>query len=133
VDGGHPREGGRARENPPRPLSLKTQGPSAVVGSARFSAQEALNAARTHGYSQVVVEIDLPGKSVAEVRAKWDVKGDGPNAQDLAPVYDGDIVATVNVVCADGVYVIPKPRSPSRTGVAPSVHSPSNDDQKDKR
>lgn len=115
--------------NPPRPLSLKSHSTAANAGSARFAAQEALIKARTQGYTQVEVSVSMPGKTVAEVKAAWDVKADVPGAHDLGPYYDGKIVAKLVIRCSDGVWSPPK--GPARTGPAPNL--PKSDDEKKKQ
>ena len=108
--------------NPPRPLSIKAHSVDANAGSGRFAAQEALVKAKTNGYTQVEVEISLPGKTVAEVQAAWDVGPTRPGDHPLAPVYEGDVVAKVTVRCSDGVWVVPK--GPALTGVVPQSRRP---------
>ncbi len=71
----------------------------------------------------------MPGKTVAEVKAAWDVKADVPGAHDLGPYYDGKIVAKLVIRCSDGVWSPPK--GPARTGPAPNL--PKSDDEKKKQ
>ena len=114
--------------NPPRPLSLKSHSVQANAGSARFAAQEALLKAKTHGYSQVEVEISMPGKTVAEVKAAWDVKPDIEGAHDLGPYYEGTTIAKITIRCSDGVWTPPK--GPARTGPAPNLGHHDDDRKK---
>jgi hypothetical protein len=105
--------------NPPRPLSLKSHTFDAIANSARFSAQEARAKGKAHGYSQVEVEISMPGKTVAEIKAAWDVKPGIPGAHDLGPYYQGSTIAKITIVCSDGIWVPPK--GPPLTGVPPRL------------
>jgi hypothetical protein len=114
--------------NPPRPLSLKSHSLGANAGSARFAAQEALIKAKTHGYSQVEVEISMPGKTVAEVKAAWDVKPDIPGAHDLGPYYEGKTIAKITIQCSDGVWTPPKGKA--LTAPAPNLKQPEDDKKK---
>lgn len=97
---------------PPRPLSLKSHSAGANAASARFAAQEALLKAKTQGYSEVEVEISMPGKTVAEVKAAWDVKPNIPGAHALKPYYEGATVAKITIQCLNGEIWIP-PKSTS--------------------
>ncbi len=110
--------------NPPRPLSLKSHSVDAIANSARFAAQEALAKAKAHRYSQVEVEIWMPGKTVAEVRAAWDVKADLPGAHDPGPYFEGTTIAKITIRGSDGVWSPPK--GPALTGVVP--HRPQHRD-----
>jgi hypothetical protein len=112
--------------NPPRPLSLKSHSTGAIANSARFAAQEALIKAKTHGYSQVEVDISMPGKTVAEVKAAWDVKPDIEGAHDLGPYYEGTTIAKITVRCSDGIWAPPK--GPAQTGVPPPLPHQRRDD-----
>lgn len=103
--------------NPPRPLSIKAHSLDANAGSARFAAQEAVVKAEANGYTQVEVEVSMPGKTVAEVKAAWDDGPTRPGDHPLAPVYKGNVVAKVTIRCSDGVWVVPK--GPALTGVVP--------------
>ena len=115
--------------NPPRPLSLKRHSHAANAGSARFAAQEALIKAKAQGYTQVEVSVAMPGKTVAEVKAAWDVKADVPGAHELGPYYDGKVVAKLEIRCNDGVWSPPK--GPALSGPAPNF--PKSDDEKKKQ
>jgi hypothetical protein len=114
--------------NPPRPLSLKTHSMGANAGSARFAAQEALIKAKAQGYTQVEVSISMPGKTVAEVKAAWDVKPDIPGAHDLGPYYEGKTIAKIEIRCSDGVWSPPKGKA--LTGPAPKLGTSDDDKQK---
>jgi hypothetical protein len=98
---------------PPRPLSLKSHSAGANAASARFAAQQALLKAKLHGYSQVEVEIAMPGKTVSEVKAGWGVKPDIHGAHDLAPYYEGTTIAKIIIQCSDGVWSPPKGKAPT--------------------
>lgn len=102
---------------PARPLSIKAHSAEANTGSARFAAQEALTKANNHGYTQVEVEISIPGKSVEEVKAGWNIGPTRPGDHPLGPYYQGTTVSKITIQCADGVWVVPKP---VLTGVAPA-------------
>ncbi len=94
--------------NPPRPLSLKSHSPDANAGSARFAAQQALLKAKAQGYSQVEVDVSMPGKTVAEVKAAWDTPPTRPGDHPLSAVYEGNVIARIIVRCADGIWIVPK-------------------------
>ena len=111
--------------NPPRPLSLKSHSAQANAGSARFAAQQALLKAKTHGYSQVEVEISMPGKTIAEVKAAWDVKPDIKGAHDLGPYYEGTTIAKITIQCSDGVWTPPKGKA--LTAPAPNLTQPEDE------
>jgi hypothetical protein len=114
--------------NPPRPLSLKSHSLDANAGSARFAAQEALAKAKAQGYTQVEVSIEMPGKTVAEVKAAWDVKADVPGAHELGPYYEGKVIAKLEIRCKDGVWSPPKGKVLS----GPAPNFPKSDDEKKK-
>ena len=93
------------------PLSMKTLQPESTVARARYHTEQALVAARAQGYSHVRVEVLLTSRDVAEVQALWDVVGPGRPANapaELQPVYDGDIVHSVTIMCRDGVWSPPR-------------------------
>ena len=97
---------------PPRPLSLKSHSAGANAASARFAAQQALLKAKTHNYTEVEVEISMPGKTVAEVKAAWDVKPNIEGAHDLGAYYEGTTVAKITIQCRNGeIWVPPKSTS----------------------
>src|SRR5262245_23213231 len=116
--------------NPPRPLSLKSHTTGANAASARFAAQQALIKAKAHGYSQVEVSVSMPGKTVAEVKAAWDVKPDIPGAHDLGSYYEGDTIAKLQILCSDGVWSPPKGRA--LTGPAPKLGTSDEEKKKTK-
>jgi len=114
--------------DPPRPLSIKAHSPDANAGSARFAAQQALIKAKANGYTQVEVEISMPGKTVAEVKAAWDVGPTRPGDHPLGPVYEGTVVAKITIQCSDGVWTVPK--GPALTGAVPGGTSPGEKNKK---
>lgn len=111
---------------PPRPLSLKSHSAGANAASARFAAQQALLKAKTHGYSQVEVEISMPGKTVAEVKAAWDVKPEIPGAHDLGPYYEGTTVAKITIQCSGGEVWTP-PKAKAVTAPPPNLGHPADE------
>ena len=112
---------------PPRALQVKTGGPAADAGWPRTMAQRARASADAAGYSHVEVEISMPGKTVAEVRAGWDAPPQ-PGHDAHGPVYDGDILSRVTVRCSDGIFTPPREVVPGGTpptgGVPPTGSGP---------
>jgi hypothetical protein len=70
----------------------------------------------------------MPGKTVAEVKAAWDVKADVPGAHELGPYYEGKVIAKLEIRCKDGVWSPPKGKALS----GPAPNFPKSDDEKKK-
>jgi hypothetical protein len=111
--------------SPPRPLSLKDAVPEARANLARKMAADALEAAKDNGYSHVEVHIDMPGKTVQQVKAAWDAApllGTDPIP---GPAFEGSIIAKIVVWCSDGRWVqTPQLVGPAKTGVSPAPARP---------
>jgi hypothetical protein len=104
--------------NPPRTLSLKHGGVEAHANYARFAAEQAYQAAQTHGYSHVEVHIRMEGKTVAEIRAAWDMPPPQATQQAGGTVFDAaGTIARYIIQGTDGVWVVEPPLSgPPLTG-----------------
>ena len=95
--------------NPKRPLQLKTMKMGANAEAPRGMAQIALGNAKNAGYSGVEVEIFMPGKTVDEVKAAWNVTPTVKNAHELLDYYESDVIEKITIMCKDGgVWEVPK-------------------------
>lgn len=104
--------------DPPRPLSLK----EANIKYARLRAQQALELARTHGYSHVEVHIRVKGSTVGEIQSAWE--NIPPETKTpLSPVFDSaDTVSRIVIQADEGVWVLkPELKGPSLPGVGVPV------------
>jgi hypothetical protein len=114
--------------NPPRPLSLKNAVESARPNLARKMAGDALIEAKQSGYSHVEVHINMPGRTVAEIKVAWDAPS--PVRTDPIPgaAFEGSTVARIVVQAKDGMWTIDPPLTGKpRTGVSPV---PAREDRK---
>lgn len=113
--------------NPPRPMQLKNASPKAHPNLARKMAGDALLKAENAGYSKVEVFIDMPGSTVAEIKAAWDAPP--PVATDPlpGPAFKGDIVRRIRIWAKDGEWTLTPPLAPARTGVSPDPARPDPD------
>ncbi len=117
--------------NPPRPLSLKAAVPEANANLARKMASDAMRAARDSGYTHVEVHIEMPGRSIAQIKAAWDAPPPLPTDPLPGPALEGDVIAKVVVRAADGEWVLRPPLSgPALTGVAPLPAQPAREKEK---
>jgi hypothetical protein len=116
---------------PARPLSLKSAVPQAHPNLARQFASDALDAAKRTGYTHVEVRIDMPGSTIAQIKAAWD--GPPPRATDPipGPAFEGSVVARIIIHGSDGEWTLTPPLAgPARTGVSPIPPQPDPDKQK---
>ena len=72
----------------------------------------------------------MPGKTVAQIKAAWDIGPTRAGDHPPGPFYEGAVVAKVTITCSDGVWVVPK--GPARTGVVPSGITPEDKNNEDK-
>jgi len=106
---------------PPRPLSLKSGNPGANANYARWAAEQAYEAARTHGYTHVEVQIRMPGRTMAEIRAGWDAMPATPGQVAGGPYFDASqTVSQIVIEASDGIITMNTPP----TGAVPPVGLP---------
>ena len=115
--------------NPARPLSLKRGGLDAHPNYARWVAEMAYQAARTHGYTHVEVHIRMLGRTRAEIRAAWDAAP--PEAGQTAgrPYFDSSqTVSTIIIEASDGIITMNTPPLGPVPPVGVRVERPSEEE-----
>lgn len=112
---------------PPRALSLKAAVPAARANLARKMASDARQAAQDAGYTHVEVHIDMPGSTLAQVKAAWDAPPLVKTDPIPGPAFAGSVIAKIIVRASDGLWVQAPPLGPARTGVSPAPAQPDQD------
>ncbi len=119
---------------PPRPLSLKRAVAAAHPNIAKQMAGDAQVSASKAGYTHVEVRVDVPGSTIAEIKAAWD--GPPPRPTDPTPdsAFNGEVISRVIIRAADGEWTLTPPlKGPPRTGVSPAPARPDSPEKRDKK